>query len=398
MVPSNIRILRIIRDEGPLSRNEIQQKVGLSLSAISLVVSDLLERNLVQKVGVTGEGVGRKIELIDFNSGSGHILGIDLGARKMKAAVANLSGEVIRKEECPTLAYEGGPKVAERLLNLCRNTIDAAEIRKSKVLAIGVAAPGITEKATDKNLLVPYIPRWSEVPFVSMLETEFDIPVIVENDVNMAIIGEKRWGAGKGSSNLVFLNVGAGIAAGVLVDGNLLRGKYDAAGEVGYMIVDRSMTRDRFLEEGVLERQISGPGIARRWRITSANGNEGHVLGNTDNDPWREIDAETILALAVNGDSVAKSIVDETITCLSIAITNIVTVTNPERVILGGEVGLAFYSFREHLSSFLKHHVPFPPEIVHAQLGSDASVMGAIALAAAKAIEVLEEDMLADNS
>ncbi|HHY47330.1 MAG TPA: ROK family protein [Firmicutes bacterium] len=392
----------MIRERGPISRTEIQAELGLSFPAISLAVADLVQEGLVIRSGSTGSGVGRKAELFEFNPRKGYVMGIDLGARKIRVALANLVGNIVHKAEVPTLAYEGGPRVMARLLELAKSSLLAGNIQKSEVLAVGVAAPGISEQSTGKNLLFPFIPSWAEVPIHAILQDEFGAPVVVENDVDMAVIGERTWGAGKGCNDLVFLNIAVGVAAGIILDGRLVRGRNAAAGEVGFMVVDPSLAREEFDDQGVLESLISGPGIVRQWmqlRSKAATTETASMplepAGASSFQP-PEIDSETIFAMAEKGDPVAGQVIARTVSYLSLALANLVAVLNPEKVILGGGVGLALYTRKEALMEFLRRHVPFPPEIVHAQLGSDASVFGAVAVALERATMSLEE-RLADG-
>jgi len=273
----------------------------------------------------------------------------------------------------------------ERLMEACRAAIASADIPKSKIIAVGTAAPGISLERTDRSILAPFIPDWSDVPFRSLLQSEFGCEILVENDVDMAIIGERRWGAGKGCDNLVFVNIAVGVAAGIIVDGNLIRGRHSAAGEIGYMVVDPSMIRLAFSDQGALEQSISGPGIAKRWRDLAG--------GTAGDEPTQIVDSETVLALAAQGDANARKVVDHTVQCLCSALSNIAAVVNPEKVVLGGGVGMALCSYTQRIEEFLGRHVPFPPEIVHAELGSDASLLGSVARAIDLAFDALEREI-----
>jgi predicted NBD/HSP70 family sugar kinase len=384
MASTRTEVYRLIRDEGPISRSGIQSKLDISAASVSTVVSGLLEQELVVRGRIVGNGVGRKTELLEHNPRKGYVLGVDLGAKAIRVAVADLCGAIVHKTETSTLAYEGGARVMQRLMEACRSAVASADIHKSKILAIGVAAPGISLGKTGRSILAPFIPDWSDVPFRSLLQSEFGCEVLVENDVDMAIIGERRWGVGKGCDNLVFINMAVGVAAGIIVDGNLIKGCRNAAGEIGYMVADPSMIRPAFSVQGALERSISGPGIARRWR---------DLVGDADragDEPAQIVDSEMVLALAAQGDVNARKVIDDTLQYLCSALSNIAAVVNPEKVILGGGVGLALCSYARSIAEFLKHHLPFPPEIVQAELGSDASLFGSIAVAIDSAFDALE--------
>lgn len=388
VAPTRTEVYRLIRDEGPISRGEIQSKLDISMASVSTAVSGLLEQELVVRGRTYGNGAGRRTELLEHNPRKGYVLGVDLGAKTIRVAVADLCGAIIHKTETPTLAYEGGARVMKRLVEACRGATASAGIPKSKIIAVGTAAPGISLEKTGRNILAPFIPDWSDVPFRSLLESEFGCEVLVENDVDMAIIGERRWGVGKGCDNLVFVNMAVGVAAATIVDGNLIRGRHSAAGEIGYMVVDPSMIRSAFSDQGALEQSISGPGIAGRWRALA-----GGAGGAGSDESAQVVDSETVLALAAQGDVNAQKVVDDTLQYLCSALSNIAAVVNPEKVVLGGGVGLALYSYAQRIAEFLKRHVPFPPEIVHSELGSDASLLGSVAVAIDSAFGALEREI-----
>lgn len=404
---NNIKILKLIREKGPISRRELQEMLDLSFPAVSTAVAKLLEKGLIVPVGNVKKSVGRKPELFELNSKKGHVVGIDVGAKRIRVAVVNLGGNIVHKAEIPTLAYEGGLKVMERLVALIRNVLNSKGISLTNLLAIGVGAPGISEEKSEVNLLSPFIPSWESVPIRSTLEREFGVPVLVENHVDMAVIGERNWGAGRGCDNLVFVNVAIGAAAGIILGGRLYRGTKRAAGEIGFMVVDRSFIREKFSDQGVLESAITGPGIVRRFKdkLTSGGSSSDAIsTGGADTEEavrpiqLEVIDAEAVFALAKSNHRIAREVIDETITYLGMGLSNLSAVLNPEMIVLGGGVGLAIYSCaREKLCRFIENHVPFMPQIVPAELGNDAGVLGAVTVALEKAYERLEKDFLGYN-
>lgn len=407
---SKVQILRLIKENGPVSRAQLQQMLGLSFPAVATAVAELLRDGLIMPVGTVSSGLGRKAELFEFNARKGYVVGIDVGARKIRLAVANLVGNIVQRAEIPTLAYEGGPRVMDRLVTLLEGVLEANNIAKSELLAIGVGAPGISEEKTEINVLFPFIPSWEGVPIRSTLERRFGAPVLVENDVDVAVIGERIWGAGRGCDNLVFVNVGVGAAAGIILDGKLHRGVRRAAGEIGFMVVDRSLVRDSFSDLGVLENAITGPGIVRRFKARLGR-ETGETISaaaptttpapsaaaSTPEGVQLEVaDAEAVFALAESGHRAAQEVIDETATYLAMALSNLIAVLDPEMVVLGGGVGLALHSSAgDRIVEFIGRHVPFVPRIVPAKLGNDAGVFGAIAVALEKAQEGLERSLTA---
>lgn len=400
---NTVSIFRLIRERGPLSRPEIQEALGMSLPVISIAVGELLERGLIVPAGSVRSPVGRRPELLELNPRKGYLIGMDIGGTKTRVAIGDFKGNLVHRGEIPSLAYEGGPKLMERVVALTRSMLDANGIPLRDLLAVGVGGPGISEEKTEANLLFPYIPSWKTVPVRGILEREFGAPVLVENDVDMAVIGEHNRGAGKGCDNLVFAMIGVGVGAGIILDGKLYRGTRRAAGEIGFMVVDRDLIREEFSDAGALECTVSGPGIVKRfWARAKSRpagcGDDGTTLeALEDRIRGMGLDAansQAVFALAGEGNSDARQVVDETITYLGMALSNLASVLNPELIVLGGGVGLAVYSWAaERLCRFLQNHVPFTPRMSPAQLGDDAGVFGALTVAQGKAYQGSEDEL-----
>ena len=376
-----LEILRLIKQTGPITRAEIGEKLGLSAASVSNAVTKLFEKDLlISRNGVSKKG-GRRPELIEFRSTAGYVAGIDLGASWIRVAIADLMGTIVQRREYPTLAYEGGRKIISRLLSIVHELVDS--IGKENVLAIGMACPGVC--VGGRPWLTPFFPELKDIELRACIEEAFGIPIILENDVDMAVLGEMRNGAGYGCSDIVFLNVGVGLAAGIIIDGHLLRGKNRAAGEIGFMILDPSSARTEFREQGVGELVLSGSGIVKRYRerVGGALKDTNHVDA---------LSADRIFVLAKDGDNAAIDAISESKRCLSIAICNLSATLNPERIIVGGGVGLALMGEMD-IVPFLEHHIPFVPDVVAAKLGHDASLVGAISTA----VELVEEHLMKER-
>ncbi|BAS27904.1 ROK family transcriptional regulator [Limnochorda pilosa] len=376
-----VEVLQLIRTQGPVSRSLIARELGLSPAAVSMAVSSLLEANLlVLRNGTTRRGLGRRPELLEFNPASGYVLGLDLGARHIRAAAADLAGTIVRRVEFPTLAYEGGQRVVERLEKTARELIEALPDRKA--MAIGLASPGVLLPTTGRPWLAPFIPELQDIPLKEHMEQAFACPILMENDVDMAVLGELAWGAGQGSQNVVFVNIGIGLAAGIVLNGRLVRGSNRAAGEIGFMVLDPGHVRETFSETGATEAVLSGPGIVRRYRVLAGDRARDAETGASE--------SERVFALARSGDAAARQVIDESVRYLAMVLANLAAAFNPERLIVGGGVGLALFD-EERITGFLQAHVPFVPQVVLARLGGDASLMGAISCAVDAALQDVEQ-------
>lgn len=372
-----LEVLRLIKQSGPITRSEISERLEISASSVSNAINRLFEEDLlISRNGLSHKG-GRRPELIEFRSTAGYVVGIDLGASWIRVAVADLKGMILQRREYPTLAYEGGKKIADRLLDIVRDLIGRSN---HKVLAVGMACPGVC--VAGRPWLSPYIPELKDIELHSYIEDALGIPLVLENDVDMAVLGEMRYGAGVGCSDVVFLNVGVGLAAGIITNGQLLRGNKGAAGEIGFMVQDPRSTRNTFCEKGVAELTLSGFGIVKRYQ-------EYIESKGKDQNFADALSADRVFVLARMGDEAAAQVISECKRHMSMIIANVAAVLNPERVIVGGGVGLALMEEMD-IVPFLENHIPFVPHVVAAQLGRDASLTGSVSVA----VELVEEHLM----
>lgn len=293
-----------------------------------------------------------------------HVVSVDLGGTKMIAGIGDSEGKLRGMLRWPT--HEADDSVVDRLVRLIRVAVDKSGMPWERVGAIGVGAPGVTDV---KQGVVKWAPnlRWRDVRLKEILESEFDVPVVVDNDVNMMAFGEYRYGSRKCSDPFVCLAIGTGVGGCTIVGGRVLRGFHNFAGEFGYMVMDREHLGNRYLDRGCLEMLISGYGIASRAKALYPTGTNKAAV-----DVFRE---------ARNGNPKAMMFAEEVADYLTMAIVNIASVVDPEVVVLGGGVVDASDLFLGRVCSCVQTLVPSPPEIVVSGLGQDAGVLGGVAAA-----------------
>jgi glucokinase len=200
----------------------------------------------------------------------------------------------------------------------------------------------------------------------------FQLPVVVDNDVNLAALGEQWFGAGKGVSNLVLLAIGTGMGAGLIVDGIIYRGHNESAGEVGYLIPEPAALTNRYDQFGAMESVVSGLGIVERAK---------NIIKQTKPPEFIEpFDASDVFKSARNGEDWASKVVDETVDYLCITLANISTVLDPELVILSGGVSNSYDLLIPQILKKIEGGIQHIPRIEVSQLGAKATAMGAISL------------------
>ncbi len=362
-------ILDLVRQQGPIARPEIARRLQLSLPTVMRIVDGLLADDLVRAEG-RGEGlVGRPSALVHFNGSAYGVVGVDLGGTKMFGTLADLAGTIEHEVYMAHNATQGAADdLLERLCALIEQLLSVPRPAGQRIRGIGVGAPGFTRSEEGVVQWAPSL-GWRDLPLKQILSERFGLPVFVENDVNLAALGEWGFGAGRGTRDLVCIAVGTGVGAGVIIDGALYRGHHQAAGEVGYLLPGIEFLGwpgDGF---GALESQASGTGVAERARRRLQQ--EGRAVPV-------DLTAEDVFAAAREGEEWALDVVRVTVDYLSLAIANISALLDPELIVLGGGVARSADLLIAPICERLRGALLFPPRLVASTLGYRAAVMGAI--------------------
>jgi len=309
-------------------------------------------------------------------------IGVDLGGTNIKIGVVDSSGNLLYKMERPTLAEEGTDAVIARMSASAREAAEASGTSWDQVAGIGVGLPGFLDISRGIVKRLTNLP-WENVPIRGLLEKAWERPVMIDNDANVAALGEAWSGAGAGVSDLVCITLGTGVGGGVIAGGRLVHGVGGAAGEIGHIRMEEDGALCGCGQRGCLETIASATGIVRMAKEMVASGRETSLAeaARTDTlsarDVFREMEA---------GDPVAKEVVDRATDALAKAMATLSVILNPARFIVGGGVARAGESlFRPLREAYFKRALPSAAEgvsIVPAQLGNDAGVIGAAGLVA----------------
>jgi len=254
-------ILELVRDEGRVSRADIARRLKMSLPAVMRIVEDLQREDLLKECGPAKSTGGRRGQLLGFNGEAYAVIGIDLGGSKMFGVVADLCGAV---QHALYREHERGSQDAyERLCAFITQLLQKPRPKGQKVRGIGIGVPGVTVTPAGIVRWSPAL-NWRDFPLQDKLAQRFALPVFVENDVNLAALGEWSFGAGRGTHSMVCLAIGTGIGAGIIVEGTVLGGAHFSAGEVGYLLPSTSFLGKPAPGFGHLESLASGSGVETR--------------------------------------------------------------------------------------------------------------------------------------
>ena len=364
-VPNRMKVLQLIRSEGPVSRAEIARRLDLSRPTASRIIDALMREGIIACVGKSQPTGGRLGDLYTFRIDAGVVLGLQLGTRQARAAVATLNGEILHRTSRP-LALEKRQSVLPQLRAFIEDTLNASPQKAVTVLAVGLAVPGVVnrDEGTVKYPAGPF-PGLTDRPLLRELEQHLGVPVVMDNDVNFAALGECQSGCAQGHRGVAYIFVGPGIGAGLILNGQLLRGSSGAAGEIGYMVVDRANLRRSFEPLGCLE------SVAGIHHLAQAAKRRGLPYDTPD----------AVCEHAMAGDPQACAIIQELNEYLAAATINTVTVIDPEIVVLGGDLADLPYAealFVQPIEAIVRRHVVGAPLVRLSQLLGDAALHGAL--------------------
>ena len=361
-------ILELIRSTGGISRAQIGAALEIRRQVVKQVVEDLLAEGVILETGQKEAGGGRKRSILQFNGANHLMIGVDLGGTKVYGAMANLNGAILHEaafEHHHTRSEESFTLVCRVIDTLLRHAQDAA----LPVRGIGVGVPGLVQPGVGSVSLAPAL-EWHDFPLKERLTGQYPYPVIGENDVKLAALGELWFGVAPGVSNLALLAVGTGIGAGMVIGGAVYRGAHHMAGEVGYFLPRRDQLGKAYPGFGALEQLASGSGIAELGRLA--------LQGQRPDQELADLTAEEVFAAARRAEPWAQAVLEEAADYLAQLAAAIALILDPEIIVLGGGVGKSADLLIPAITQRLEGAIPTPLQIQASRLGYRAAIMGAI--------------------
>ncbi len=299
--------------------------------------------------------------------------GVDIGGTSVKTAFITGDGTVLSKSEFPTLADRGAEDLVERLYAHAGEGANALGIALSDLAGVGAGVPAFLDDSCTTVVEAVNL-GWRQVPLVPLIEQKFGVPVAIENDANVAALGEAWRGAGAGKTTLLCVTVGTGIGGGIVLGGKLHRGKNGMAGEIGHLLVQRhGGIRCNCGQSGCLETVASATGIIRAAKERLPEPMRGEIHGASD-----------VFRLGEQGVATAREVIQEAADWLGYGLALAAVTINPDGIVIGGGVSKAQKLFLDPVrAAFAKYSLPRVREaadLTAAALGNDAGVVGAVRL------------------
>jgi glucokinase len=303
-------------------------------------------------------------------------VGIDLGGSRLRGGLVSQDGQLVARVETRTEADRGVPGVLANLKRVIAQLLDSSD--PSRVAGIGIAAAGQIHPATHAVVYAPNL-NWKDVPLRDEIESAFGLPTYVDNDVRAAAWGEYRFGVGRGAKSLIAVFVGTGVGSGAVVNGMLLAGHDNAAGELGHTQVVMDGLPCLCGQSGCVEPYASGSGFVRRVEAALAQHVETSLAADIGGDP-RRVTAALVERAAAAGDALARLLWTDAERYLGMALANYVTLLNPELLVLGGGIMLTSPSLADALAEQVARRATVMSRGVRvavAALGDSAGIFGA---------------------
>ena len=378
---NKVRVLNLIREKVQISRSDVVRRTGLSAPTVTRIVDSLInEDNLVEQIGIGESSGGRPPIILRFAGENHFVVGIDWGRTHIYVRLSNLNGKSLVEKDIAIESEDGFENDIARVKELIHSLLNESKIDKNKLRGIGVAAAGFVNVKTG---IIEFSPNfnWHNVDICTPLRDEFNVLVIVDNVTRVMAQGELMYGIGSECKDFVFVSIGYGIGAGIIMQGKAFYGFDGITGEIGHnkAVLDRS--ENRLCTCGkydCLESYSSGRGIAETAK------NLIKYYPHSSLNDVSVLSAETVSMAAMKGDELGLKIMDEAAKLIGVAIASMANNFNPEMVVLGGKVmGHTDFFIKRVKAVFEKERIQQTARnipLIRSGLGTEAAVKGAVSL------------------
>lgn len=360
---SQSAVVQAIASYGPVSRASVAKLTGLSKQTVSQIVGNLEQDGWVRTVGETEGHVGRKAVIYEISPSAATIASVDLGATKVRVAFCDLMGRVLAEKVEPT-ERSGGMNVIEQVGRLVESTKREAKEPCGDLKISVVGVPGVYDPKTGAVLMAPNIVGIDQFDLATAMHKRLGIEILVENDVNLAALGEHWLGNRREDDNFVYISVGTGIGAGVVVRGKLLHGTTGAAGEIGFLPFGADPFEAESQKIGALE------------RVTATSAIISHYLELSG----QKSDVPSVFDAANAGDIAAQETLDRVAKQIARAAAAIAAIVDPSVIVIGGSIG-ARSELLERIVRFSSQCYPGKITIEKSKLGGHAALAGGVSIA-----------------
>lgn len=325
------RIIRIIRDGGPLSPADIARRSGFAKSTVSLYVERLLSAGLVREEIKSG-GKRRTLKVAES---AGYVVGVDLGQTHLNVGLCDLEANILETSYGRVdFSHQGPEAVLDRIVEATRALVSRSGFLPAELFGVGVGLPGPVDYIHGVPVSPPVMPGWDRFPVASQLARELACPVFVDNDANVMALAEREKGVADGERDFMVVKAGSGIGAGIVVDGRIYRGAKGAAGDIGHIGIDGVETLCRCGNRGCLEAVAGGKALTLLAEEAARSGSSPFLASHLA--AGKIINPELLALGAAHGDEECLHIVIDAGKALGNVLAKLVNFFNPSLIVIGG--------------------------------------------------------------
>jgi glucokinase-like ROK family protein len=377
------KIIELIRQHKEISRSDLGKITGLSAPSITRIVDELIEQDqLASYIGIGNSSGGRPPMMVKFNSENFYIIGIDLGATYTRAVLSDLEANFLTEIQSPTEIHKGFDYIIKNMIALIEKLQNRKGLDKRQIKGVGFGIAGLISRNTEKITFSPNF-EWEEIDFRKEIEKHIELPFYFDNSTRLMALGEQVFGESTNLRNFAVINIGYGIAAGLVIEGILTKGNSGFSGEFGHITIDKnSAIQCKCGKYGCLEALASGNRIAEMGINLIINEPTG-ILSRLAENKTEMVNAKLVAEAARLGDQQALKIFDEITENICIGIGDLVNLLNPEHVFIGGGISLSGSFFYEMINRKKNKYLLKPNmniAIKPVTFAENATVVGAVSL------------------
>ncbi|MEV6520731.1 ROK family transcriptional regulator [Longispora sp. NPDC051575] len=360
---------------------DLVTSTGLSRPAVTRALADLRDADLVELVADETTRIGRPAQRARFRAELGHVAGVDVGPHKILIKIADLAGKILTTHRIATPPGATGPDVFDLVSTALDQAVTASDLTHADLWAVCVGTPGIVDRDHGEVLLAPSIPGWAGLPVVPQLRDQLHCPVLIDNDVNLAVLAERWRGTAIGVESLVFVQWGERIGTGLIIDGAPYRGAHAAAGELGFLdlgLPPNDPTGRPAANEGTgpFERLVGAAAIHELAVAMTAGGRDPGLHAQLTRPGDRDITG--LFTAAAAGNPTAAAVIDRVAARFAQGLSALILLLDPEQVVIGGGLSLAGETLLEPIRRHLAGRTLSATSLRASSLGEDAVALGAV--------------------
>ncbi len=377
-------IMNQLRQNAPISRAALAEITGLNKTTVSSLVTELIEQHFIHEIGITSSGMGRPSVLLEMSPDAGYILAAEIGVDFISMISTDFSAKIIWQHHETTQPTQGQQAILDRLLALFDEAIAASrECCEDRLLGVALGVPGLVDYDNGMLLFAPNL-HWENVILRDVLMAKLNVPIVIDNEANMAAFGEYYLGAAKGHEEVLYISAGVGLGGAIVKQGQLYRGITGFAGEFGHMTMNPDGRVCNCGNQGCWETLVSQSILFEYIQNSGERGATSPLFEQNHDGQVPSLSVPIIVEAAQSGDEVALEALNRIGRDLGIGIGLLVNVLNPDLIVFGGILSLA--------SEFLLPAVELELDrralrwnraatrVVRAHHGQDACLIGGMAV------------------